>query len=455
MNTSAPSSIRTDVPRFSRFVFIIMVMLPFHSALYAEVHIPKNVYARIRVLHRQGAYAIAFVGDQVILKATAAESEPSYIIANRSPLFQFMRGERTGCSQFVRDPSNTWPASNRHLGINQAICLYSLMTNFAIYFADPKDGTISYGLYPSTPNNPEKRVYLTPTGDVDFYVFDYSNDLGVIRREFDRAIKGRLDGRIDEWMFFDPARFTGNKRCITKIEFDENANGRVDKWDFYENCKLVREEVDANENGTKETIRYYDPNKTAEYNAPIRTVIIGGENQKKAAEALEAKSYQQAIILYQAANQELVREWGQKTEKICWNLVHVTESYFKRPAYAEAIRAANLIKDAPGCQENYFMYTADKFAYSALLMLNNYAAAKSIALSLESRFPDGYDGHTPTLYYNIGCIFSKEGNIPKALEYLRKAFVLDKTLLPEAQEDADLAPVRRDPGFAKLLKQYQ
>jgi hypothetical protein len=112
-----------------------------------------------------------------------------------------------------------------------------------------------------------------------------------------RLIKKTIDeignGNPDTFIYFDPQKETKTNHCITKIDYDTNNNGRLDKWDYYENCKLVRREIDENENGTIEEITYY--NKKGEYD---RFWSIGGDNVKKANDALEAKKYDEAINFY-------------------------------------------------------------------------------------------------------------------------------------------------------------
>jgi tetratricopeptide (TPR) repeat protein len=155
-----------------------------------------------------------------------------------------------------------------------------------------------------------------------------------------RLIKKTIDeignGNPDTFIYFDPQKETKTNHCITKIDYDTNNNGRLDKWDYYENCKLVRREIDENENGTIEEITYY--NKKGEYD---RFWSIGGDNVKKANDALEAKKYDEAINFYQAANQELSKEWGSDSNEVCGNLNRIGETYNAAQKFPDAIKTFN------------------------------------------------------------------------------------------------------------------
>ncbi len=56
-------------------------------------------------------------------------------------------------------------------------------------------------------------------------------------------------------------------------------------------------------------------------------------------------------------------------------------------------------------------------------------------------------------YYNIACIYSREGKKPLAFRYLRLAALNHYTQREQMQRDPDLAPLQGEPQMAELLTQ--
>ncbi|HWQ88388.1 MAG TPA: tetratricopeptide repeat protein [Desulfitobacteriaceae bacterium] len=54
-------------------------------------------------------------------------------------------------------------------------------------------------------------------------------------------------------------------------------------------------------------------------------------------------------------------------------------------------------------------------------------------------------------YYGIASIYGRAGNAVKVIEYLEQAIALDPAVKEVAREEHDFDPVRRDPGFQKLI----
>ena len=54
-------------------------------------------------------------------------------------------------------------------------------------------------------------------------------------------------------------------------------------------------------------------------------------------------------------------------------------------------------------------------------------------------------------YYNLACLFSRQGDIPKSLKYLRIALWLNKDLREWARNDSDLEPLRSRPEYNKIV----
>jgi tetratricopeptide (TPR) repeat protein len=55
-------------------------------------------------------------------------------------------------------------------------------------------------------------------------------------------------------------------------------------------------------------------------------------------------------------------------------------------------------------------------------------------------------------YYNLACLYSKWGNAPRSLDYLKKAIQLNKSVKNWAKNDNDLANVSASAGFRELIK---
>lgn len=56
------------------------------------------------------------------------------------------------------------------------------------------------------------------------------------------------------------------------------------------------------------------------------------------------------------------------------------------------------------------------------------------------------------LLYNLGCMYARQGDRPKALQSLEKAFLRNPNLVDGARSDPDLASLYDDPEFTALLE---
>jgi tetratricopeptide (TPR) repeat protein len=54
-------------------------------------------------------------------------------------------------------------------------------------------------------------------------------------------------------------------------------------------------------------------------------------------------------------------------------------------------------------------------------------------------------------YYNLACLFSRQGDVPKSLRYLKIALWLNKDLREWARTDPDLEPLRSRPEYSKIV----
>ncbi|MCK4534821.1 MAG: tetratricopeptide repeat protein [Syntrophobacterales bacterium] len=55
-------------------------------------------------------------------------------------------------------------------------------------------------------------------------------------------------------------------------------------------------------------------------------------------------------------------------------------------------------------------------------------------------------------YYNLACLYSQEGNIPHALDYLKKAARINNDVKNWAKDDRDLKNVRESADFGKVFE---
>ncbi len=54
-------------------------------------------------------------------------------------------------------------------------------------------------------------------------------------------------------------------------------------------------------------------------------------------------------------------------------------------------------------------------------------------------------------YYNLACLYSRQGNAPKSLWYLRVALWMDRELKEWARNDSDLEPLHTRPEYNKIV----
>ena len=54
-------------------------------------------------------------------------------------------------------------------------------------------------------------------------------------------------------------------------------------------------------------------------------------------------------------------------------------------------------------------------------------------------------------YYNYACLLAADGNAVEAMAALRSSFEYDRSLINNALEDPDLAPLRNRPDFIGMV----
>lgn len=310
-------------------------------------------------------------------------------------------------------------------------------------FDTDNDGIIDFILLPKKSDGMKCYAYVNSDGTQKSVECNLYNEKS---QGIKRTIEENNNGYPNKFIYFDPSKETKSERCITKIENDTNNNGRLDKWEYYENCKLVRREIDENENGTKEEIIYY--NQKGEYD---RSWSIGGDNVKKANDALEAKKYDEAIGFYQAANQELSKEWGADTDKINFNLFQLTTTYMQKKEYQKCITTAKQLSDrelSDDAKGNVFFYSG-----TCQLMLRNFPQAEK-DFETTIKFVESNDMKS-SAHYNFACSLALQNKGGLALDHLKKAisFSADQgSVRKAAKKDSDFTSLVNDPEFKKLVE---
>lgn len=106
-------------------------------------------------------------------------------------------------------------------------------------------------------------------------------------------------------------------------------------------------------------------------------------------------------------------------------------------AEREALVAVELAPDSVAAHNNYG---------NLLVALGRFDAAEQ-----EYRKAIELDPEHPAPYYNFACLNSLRNHIEGALEYLGRAIELDEAFREEARKDKDLAPLRGEPRFRRLV----
>ena len=85
-------------------------------------------------------------------------------------------------------------------------------------------------------------------------------------------------------------------------------------------------------------------------------------------------------------------------------------------------------------------------------------------LTLKGRYADGLDvdkklvalrPSDPLVHYNLACSYALMKKIDQSIKVLRKAVELGYRDFRYMREDRDLEPVRRDPRFRQLLREFE
>lgn len=381
-------------------------------------------------------------------------SQEIFIVPFKDPLFRkahrYASVSRTQLKNGTDEATKIARGMEGDEKLNFSIALNILYTSCGkgeyckyILYDDENDGVIDYIVYPEQADGGKCKAYLNPDATQKSYECNYyDKEMHLVKRTID--IIG--NGKPNQIIFFDPKRETKSEYCFARIDYDNDSNGNLDRWDYYENCKLSRREIDENENGIKEEIIYY--NQAGE---PVRTTGVGKENTLKASVAVEAKKYDQAIEFYQAANQELTNEWGADTDKIYSNLFQLTIIYMEKKDFQKCITTTKQIseKKISDDAKSYLFY------YSGTCQLNhkNYTQADK---DLESSIKFAKSNEMKSnAHYNFACSLSLQSKGNTAIDHLKKAISFSpnpNSTRRAAKTDSDFTNIINDPEFKKLVE---
>ncbi len=60
------------------------------------------------------------------------------------------------------------------------------------------------------------------------------------------------------------------------------------------------------------------------------------------------------------------------------------------------------------------------------------------------------EAYSPALY-DLACVYTKKGEKEEAMDYLRKAIVIDGSLKEQAEKDTDLSPLHEEERFKEII----
>ncbi len=81
-----------------------------------------------------------------------------------------------------------------------------------------------------------------------------------------------------------------------------------------------------------------------------------------------------------------------------------------------------------------------------------YEAGEHVEVAAELREVVARAPQYGLLFYNLACLESLNGELPAALDHLRKAIELSDGFRDYAKQDSDLDPLRGDPAFEELMQ---
>jgi hypothetical protein len=171
------------------------------------------------------------------------------------------------------------------------------------------------------------------------------------------------NGKKDSFTYYSSAG------CPKEITKDKNDFGAIDEWWYFQNCKLIRIEYDANENGFKERICYYENNK--------ETYCEGvGEKEEREAILLESQEkYKEALKVYRKSLAEYKKEVPIGTLRTCSLLKKIANIEYNEKEFNSFTKTLDEFFSYRVCESDSLDVLLYK-SYYYLYVLNDYVSAK-------------------------------------------------------------------------------
>ncbi|TGL69049.1 tetratricopeptide repeat protein [Leptospira jelokensis] len=197
--------------------------------------------------------------------------------------------------------------------------------------------------------------------DNEFFPFryDHYNQNGILYLTEEDETK---NGKKDSFTYY------ANSGCPKEITKDKNDFGGIDEWWYFQNCKLTRIEYDANENGFKERVCYYENNK--------ETYCEGlGEKEEREAIQLEAKeNWKEALKFYRKSLVEYKKEVPNGTLRTCSLLKKIANIEYNEREFSSFTKTLDEFFSYRVCESDSLDVLLYK-SYYYLYVLNDYQSA--------------------------------------------------------------------------------
>ncbi|PJZ98949.1 hypothetical protein CH369_17495 [Leptospira levettii] len=229
------------------------------------------------------------------------------------------------------------------------------------------------------------------------YRYDHFNQSGQLYLTEEEETK---NGKKDSFTYY------ASNGCPKEITKDKNDFGGIDEWWYYQNCKLVRIEYDANENGFKERICYYENNK--------ETYCEGvGEKEEREAVSLEAlEKYKEALKFYRKSLLEYKKEVPNGTLRTCSLLRKIANIEYNEREFNSFTKTLDEFFSYRVCESDSLDVLLYK-SYYYLYVLNDYVSAKESYKKTAEIYRKVHGEISPEISLNLAYAYlmSKE---PKA-----------------------------------------
>lgn len=190
--------------------------------------------------------------------------------------------------------------------------------------------------------------------------YDYYNSNGQLYLTEEDETK---NGKKDSFTYYQ------SSGCPKEITKDKNDFGGMDEWWYFQNCKLVRIEYDANENGFKERICYYENDKETHCEGV-------GEKEEREATFLESQEkWKEALKFYRKSLSEYKKEVSNGTLRTCSLLKKIANIEYNEKDFVSFTKTLDEFFSYRVCESDSLDVLLYK-SYYYLYVLNDYTSAK-------------------------------------------------------------------------------